>query len=576
MEGVDVTTSTGFFGNMKNALCSMILGFLMVPAAIGILGWNENRAVCTSRAIDVGFSSAKTAPCDAKPADFNDNPVFLACPLENLPKILGNAHFNTNNDISSAFEVVGTCMQQQVAAYQCVEIKHTTKRRNSKGGYTTTTTYTYSLQWARSQQTFQCSHCSSERSRICGTTTNPASYPVSLGDKTAYGKGAQAGTFGLPESLLKLVPCDRTLGATGNWTVPSNETTSQPPPSLKFDNTRLSGSSVQTCFGSAKVGCMTVNYKSNSAKTVSILSKWKNGTFEPWVAPNYWTCTGWTLHKLKTGILTRDEFKNQLVSENTGFTWGMRMCGIFLMLIGFLAITKPIAALPTIIPCIGNFIANAVSCILFVVSLILTLILSGLTIGIAWAIVRPVVGGIVLGIVVLLVGVGIGVGCYLKKKKEREAANKPEEIDVTGGNNGNTGNTGNYGAVMAPPAQQGMDPMKQNMYQMQNVNQMGMQQGYNMDPNMQQGYNMQQPLPYMDPNMQQNMGQQNMMAQNMMGQQNMGQAFDPNQNQYNQMNNQYNQPMNNNQFGNQYNNQNFNQQPMYPPMDGSVAIGGGN
>ena len=100
-------------------------------------------------------------------------------------------------------------------------------------------------------------------------------------------------------------------------------------------------------------------------------------------------------------------------SGNAGTTNVLRAVGIFLVIIGLLAIISPIQKIASFVPVLGS-IFNGVTTF---IAIILGLALSLIDIACAWIFYRPV-----LGICLLVVAVGLIILCVVLKKKKKAPA----------------------------------------------------------------------------------------------------------------------------------------------------------
>ena len=135
-----VTTRRSFGSRLGNSFLGVVLGPILIIAAIALLWWNEGRAV---RAI-VGLDEAARQVVEAQasgPSPANDN---------KLVHVVGTA----TAEVPIQDAEVGIMFAGQVSVarmaemYQWKESKRKTSQENLGGSETTTTTYNYSREWS--------------------------------------------------------------------------------------------------------------------------------------------------------------------------------------------------------------------------------------------------------------------------------------------------------------------------------------------------------------------------------------------------------------------------------------------
>lgn len=99
--------------------------------------------------------------------------------------------------------------------------------------------------------------------------------------------------------------------------------------------------------------------------------------------------------RVENGNKTATEMLDNIASENTWWTWAMRIGGLLLMLIGFNLFFSIIPVLASFLPIFGNIAGFGTG----ILSFLLTVILGGVVIALAWFSARPILS---IGILVLV------------------------------------------------------------------------------------------------------------------------------------------------------------------------------
>lgn len=97
------------------------------------------------------------------------------------------------------------------------------------------------------------------------------------------------------------------------------------------------------------------------------------------------TKSGSRLALLSKDTLTKDQIFTQAFEQNTVLTWGLRILGIGLMIVGFRMMLFPLSRLLGYIPVIGVVAEKSLGWVATLLAVLLSLVL----IGLAWLLVRP-------------------------------------------------------------------------------------------------------------------------------------------------------------------------------------------
>jgi hypothetical protein len=356
------TTQRGFLSRLGGSFMGLLIGPLLVIVAIGLLWWNEGRAV---QAI-VGLGDATSATVEVQSAQVSPanegKLVHVVGPATAQAKI-------ADADVGLSFDGQ-VVVARSAEMYQWKEKQESHSQNNVGGSQTTTTTYTYSQDW--SDQPIDSSMFKHPEGHL-----NPAmpfkSTRMVASDAKLGGYTLDAATLGIPDLQSALTP-----DAPAGWT----------------------RDGVQYYKGSPaapKAGDMRVNYQSlASGATLSVLAAQSSGGFTSFVTPN-----NYRIDLVAAGNQTASEMiANEKQAEAT-LTWILRGVGALAMFIGFMLFLGPLSTMASVLPFLGRLIGGAAAVVAIVITVPLTLVV----IALAWIGHRPLIGG---GLLILAVAAFYG------------------------------------------------------------------------------------------------------------------------------------------------------------------------
>ena len=370
------TTQRGFLSRLGGSFAGLLIGPILVIVAIGLLWWNEGRAV---QAI-MGLSSAASAVVEVQPGPVspaNDGKlVHVVGPATAQAKI-------QDSDVGIAFDGQ-VAVARTAEMYQWKEKQESRTQSNVGGSQTTTTTYTYSQAW--SDQPIDSSEFKHPEGH-----QNPSmpfkSTRMVAGDAKLGGYALDAATLGIPDLQQALTP-----DAPAGWT---------------RDGTQFyKGNSA-----APKVGDMRVAYQGlASGATLSVLAAQSGGGFAPFVTPNNYRVDLVAVGNEPASLMIANEKK----AEAT-LTWILRGAGALLMFIGFMLFFGPLSTMASILPFLGGIVRGAAAAISFVIALPLSLVV----IALAWIAYRPLIGG---GLLIVAAGAFYGLWRWHKGRTQAHGA----------------------------------------------------------------------------------------------------------------------------------------------------------
>ena len=353
------SASRGFLSRIFGSFLGILLGPVFIIVAVGLLWWNEGRAV---QAI-IGLNTAASSTVELQ--DINPSPANEG----KLVHVVGPAAAKAtvaDSDLAVNFPDQ-VAVQRKAEMYQWQEKSQSSTSTNVGGSQTTTTTYTYSQVWSESPIDSSTFHHPDGHA-------NPG-MPI---HSTLYAASdAKLGGFTLDSATLKKLDLSQSVSpdAPGGWTKSGDQLVKGDP-------------------ASPKTGDLRVSYLALPAgATISVLAEQSNGGFAPFTTPN-----GYTIHLAAMGNQpTAVMIANQRKSESI-LTWVLRGVGTLAMVIGFGMFLGPISTIASVVPFLGGIVRGAA----FFVALVIGLPLSLVVIALAWMGHRPLIGGSILLVAVLL------------------------------------------------------------------------------------------------------------------------------------------------------------------------------
>lgn len=389
-----------------------------------MLGWNEQRAVCSQKAISSGLEAVQHVGC-TNAMEGSSSLVFLSCDIDgdSLPVL----QFSNAGDFSG-FKYQGVGVKVESYMYQCIEESREREEKTQGGGTKTIRTYSYHRDWKR--DTVDSGKFGSHSRQAwdafkngCDEMHNPRWNSKAPKTSTKYASEMKVGAF--TTTMTDKVPIDTPVDfkAPSNWQVISTGS---------FYSGR--GDPSYPRIGDMKV-ILTSNDPNNLKATV--LGHNEAGIIGKWRAPSSWLCSGFTLSDLRMGSMSTHDLFKQLASEATVLTWALRVIGFVVMWLAFCICFGPLEVAGDCIPCIGPWIGDSIAAVSCCVA---CLPATACTLGIAgsvWALMRPLIGIPCLTAFIIIFG---GLAGYIGKerasKRGRFAAGTPNP---------------NYGAAYVQP-----------------------------------------------------------------------------------------------------------------------------
>lgn len=367
---VTEVTSRSWFARIGSSLTGMLLGPVVVLIAIGLLFWNEGRAVDTARSLEEGAGLVVSVPAGAVDPSKEGRLVHVAGAVV-APERLGDRAFGIEAD--------GLRLVRKVEVFQWKETSHSETRKKLGGGEETVTTYAYALDWT-------------DRPVDGSAFKQPDGHrnpPVSVQSDTVSQAKVQLGAFTLTQQQVAQIGVTRARPIEASEEAAVRRALG---PSTAF---RIVGGRLHLGFDPAhpRLGDVRISWEVAVTPDATVVARQTGAGFTAFP-----TSYGRTIEILRNGSVGADQIFADAKSGNTMLTWGLRIGGILLMTLGFSMVLGPLSVLADVVPFIGDLIGGVSGLIAFAAACLV----GSVTIAFAWFAHRPL-----LALAILAVGVAM-------------------------------------------------------------------------------------------------------------------------------------------------------------------------
>lgn len=346
-------TSHSWLSRIIGALKGLVLGFVLIPAAMVLLYWNESRSVNTYESLKEGAKAVISA--DAKQINTeNEGKLIHITGKARTEEVLQDPEFEVS---ANALR-----LKRKAEMYQWRERRETETRKKLGGGSEEVTHYYYEKVW------------SEERidSRSFREPTGHENPQMPHQSKEYIANQAKLEAFDLPTTLLRDL----------NVFIPLPIENKQ---MVIFHNTIFLGQN----SSDPQIGDMKIEFSQVPTEMqVSTYAQQSNGALAPYV-----TKRGQAIMRIEPGVRTADEMFKAAQAENEMLTWLLRVVGFVVILIGFTLIFHPLSVFADVIPILGNFVGWTTGIIAFGFAFIVSMVV----IAISWLTVRPTLAFLLIG-----------------------------------------------------------------------------------------------------------------------------------------------------------------------------------
>ncbi len=348
-------TTEGWGQRLGGSLIAALIGLVLIVASIGLLYWNEGRAVTASRAL--GRGAAAIVEVSATPVDASANGKLVHVSGMMQPTTPArDPVFGVKGD--------GLLRLSRVAEmYQWKEESHSQSRQSVGGSKTTETTYSYQHVWSAQPIV-------SAQFKVRDGHQNP---PMELRSAMFDGAEVRLGAYRVDPPLLDKLAIFAPLPVQ-----------SAPPAGYQAagDGFYRGQDPNQPAIGDVRV-----TFTAIPAQTISVAAAQSGG-----VLTAYRDANGYTIALAEPGVVTAAGLFHDELKSAGRLTWILRGVGFVAMLIGFVCMSRPLTMLFAVLP----FLEAMVGAGAFLVALTLAVPITLLTIAIAWIAHRPLIGGLLL------------------------------------------------------------------------------------------------------------------------------------------------------------------------------------
>jgi hypothetical protein len=345
-------TTEGYGQRLGGSLVAALFGLILLPVAIGLLYWNEGRAVTAMRALSQGASSIVEANAAAPDPAANGKLVHVTGTMQAA---------TAARDPEFGVTAPGLLRLSRTAEmYQWKQDSSSRTEQSIGGTKTTETTYTYQRVWS-SQALNSSAYKEPENHR------NP---PMNVRSAVFDGGQVTLGAYRVDPSVLARV---------SNYSALQPQTA--PPPDY-----RLSGDAFYRGQDPDQpaIGDVRVRFTAIPAQTVSVAAAQSDGTLTEFRAAN-----GYTVVLAAPGVVSAAALFQDARQAAGTLTWILRGVGFVVLLVGLLCLASPLTTLFAVLPFLESFVGAGA----FLVALTLAVPITLITIGVAWIAHRPLVGG---------------------------------------------------------------------------------------------------------------------------------------------------------------------------------------
>lgn len=380
------TTRTSWFGRIKRAFTGIVMGVVLVLGSIGVLFWNEGRAVKTANALHEGAGLVQTIDPRSVSAGASGRLVHFTGNLQ--PS--GRASDPLFSGISAPDGAIR--LEREVQMYQWHEKRETRTKTNVGGSEETVTTYSYAKKWSERQ-------IDSSRFKRPSGHENPR-------------MPARSETFGVPSGSVGQIQLEgKQFSNLGDATAMGLDDRVVNIVRGQFADGRDVARNANTILvrsssGGDTVGDLRIRFLSADVDVISVVGQLNGDRIVPFTASN-----GRKISMFDEGSLSAKQMFDDALATNTMWTWLIRLGGFIAMFVGFKLIFSVVGVLGDIIPFIGDVFRFATGIAAFA----LAAMISTIIIAIAWFYYRPL-----LSIGIIVVGGAITAGAfYLGKGRAR-------------------------------------------------------------------------------------------------------------------------------------------------------------
>jgi hypothetical protein len=368
-DSVTEITTQSWGSRIGNSLKGIVIGIVLICVAIGVLWWNEGRAVKRAQALEEGAGQVVSIAADSIEPAHEGGLVHLSG-LANTEEVLIDPEFNVQ---AQAIKLI-----REVQMYQWRQHQKSETREKLGGGTETITTYRYDKGW-------ETSPISSANFKRPEGHQNPSQMPY--GQWRDQARDVSLGAFRLSSSLISQINRSTPVRLDGNEGI-----------HLPSRSSQLNGNEIYVGAHpqDPQIGDLKIRFSAVLPTEVSVVAVQRGKSFMPYFASN-----GNKIELLEYGSQSAQQMFQAAQDRNNLLTWILRAGGFLFIFIGLRMLLGVVPILAAVIPALGGLVDAAVGLIAFALSAAISL----LTIAIAWVFYRPILAvGLLLGAVLMTTG----------------------------------------------------------------------------------------------------------------------------------------------------------------------------
>ena len=378
---VTEVTSKSWLQRIGESVGGVLVGILLIVVSIGLLFWNEGRAIETARSLDEGAGVVRSVAADRVDPANEGRLVHVAGTLTTT----GPA-----SDAEFGVRSAGVRLVRKVEMYQWEEKTESETRKKLGGGEETVTRYKYNRAWSDKQ-------IDSNKFKERAGHGNPQ---MTYQGRNALAQQPKLGAFAVPEDLLRGFGEEQPLAVTADQAAALQARLNKPVQAV--DGVLYVGRDP----AQPAVGDLRIRFAEVRLQPASIVARQAGSSFAP-----YQTRAGGTVELIAAGQVPAADMFKSAQDSNRMLTWILRGVGVVLMFLGFSMILKPLSVLADVIPILGDIVGAGAG----IVALLCTTSIAPVVIAIGWLWYRPIVG-----IGILVVG-GIVADLAVRLARQRTA-----------------------------------------------------------------------------------------------------------------------------------------------------------
>lgn len=378
---VQEVTTQSWGSRIMSSLWGILIGLFLIGVSFFVVFWNEGHGLRTAQSLEQAqkvLISVPNSPVDPK----NDNKVIYFNGLATTNDVLTDSLFGISEKAIK--------LERKVEMYQWEENSDTQTEKQMGGSEKEVTNYTYAQTWSEKL-------ISSKEFKEQTGHQNPAA--MSIQSKNQSTEKVTVGDFHLPGGLITQISGETAVDLSKVDTAALQTKFNKP---VKHVGDGLyAGADPQ----SPQIGDLRVSLFVVFPQNVSVIGQQITNTLQAYLAP-----AGQTVLLLEMGQVSSQQMIENALTGNQIMTWVIRLVSLFMMIMGFALLLKPLSVLADVIPFLGSLVGFGTGLVAFVCGLVLWAVATA----IAWFVVRPLWA---IGLIVIAAAISYVLFAAKKRKQ---------------------------------------------------------------------------------------------------------------------------------------------------------------